>query len=522
MVDCGVTFGDHYSPGIDLIFADHQFIKERQKDLVAIILTHAHEDHIGAIAHIWPDLKVPIYATAFTEKMVNHKFADLGIVVGNFLNVIPLKAKFSLNPFDIEFISITHSIPEPNGILITTPLGKVYHTGDWKFDPDPVLGDVTDFKRLTALKSEKIDAVICDSTNALDHGVSGSEASILEPMITEIKTAPHGVAITTFASNIARVTTLIKAVHQSGRAYCLLGRSLERIYAIGRQMGYFDTLPEPIPFDRLNEFGKSEIAVICTGSQGEERAALAKMARGAHPMWNLNAGDRVIFSSKTIPGNEKSVSRILNQLAEKGVDVITSKIAPIHVSGHPCADELKQLYEMICPKYAIPVHGEERHMQRHAQIALQSGVHATEIPHNGDVIEIAPNFGWKNSVEAGRLYVDGRFIEPADHGATAERRRLTYAGCVAIFIHLSKRQKIVGVPKIMTWGVVDLSGKGYQETKKLYLTLIKEAVHELPIDDHLDDLEIAEMIRRKFRREVNYIWGKKPLTQIAIHRDKKI
>lgn len=519
MVDCGVTFGDHSTPGIELIIPDYNFIEAHKKNLVAIILTHAHEDHIGAIAHIWPDLKVPIYATAFTAKMVAHKFADCGVTVGNALNVIPLKAKLPLKPFDIEFVSITHSIPEPNGVLISTPLGKVYHTGDWKFDPDPVLGDITDFDRLKELQSEDILAVICDSTNALDKGVSGSEASVLQPMIQEIQNAKNGVAITTFASNVARVKTLVKAATEAGRSYTLLGRSLERIFNIGREMGYFDNVPAPVPLDEAIRLPKSKIALICTGSQGEDRAALSKLARNIHPMWSLSAGDTVIFSSKVIPGNEKSIYKIFNQLAENGVDIVTSKGADIHVSGHPCADELKELYEIIKPQYAIPVHGEERHMQRHAQIALKSGVKGTEIPHNGDIIEISPNFGWVDSVEAGRLYIDGKIIEIPD-GAPLARRRLTYAGCAAIFVLLDKKDRIVGKPEIIQWGIPSIAGDNFEETEAAFQDIITESFYDLEDEAFKDDDSIAEGIRRGFRREVNRIWGKKPITRVVIRRIK--
>jgi ribonuclease J len=521
MVDCGVTFGDHETPGVDLITPDHHFIKSKVKDLIAIILTHAHEDHIGAIAHIWPDLRVPIYATAFTAKMVESKFADIGVMVGKALNVIPLKAKLSLRPFDIEFISITHSIPEPNGLLITTPLGKIYHTGDWKFDPDPVLGDATDFDRLHKLKSENILAVICDSTNALDAGVSGSEASILEPMIQEISAAKGGVAITTFASNVARVKTLVTAATRSGRKYAFLGRSLERIYGISREMGYFDGVPEPVPYDQMANVPKKEMVLLCTGSQGEDRAALGKLARGIHPSWKLSAGDTVIFSSKVIPGNEKPVSKILNRLAMQGVKVVTSKMADIHVSGHPCADELTELYETIKPKYAIPVHGEERHMQRHAQIALNTGVKGVEIPHNGDVIEIAPNFGWVGSVESGRLCVDGTFLDNAYNGATAERKRLGYAGCATIFLHLDNENNLIGQPEISTWGIPAITGSNHKAAVELYRAIIIEAFYA--IEEHImdKDNEIADIIKQSFRREVNRIWGKKPMTQVIIHKLNK-
>jgi ribonuclease J len=525
MVDCGVTFGDHETPGIDLIMPKHNFIKDRAKDLIAIILTHAHEDHIGAIAHLWSDLRVPIYATAFTAKMVEHKFSDLGIVVGNALNVIPLKAKLSLRPFDIEFVSITHSIPEPNGLLITTPLGKVYHTGDWKFDPDPVLGDATDFDRLNKLKSENILAVICDSTNALESGYSGSEASVLEPMIKEIQAATGGVAITTFASNVARVKTLVTAATRAGRKYAFLGRSLDRIYGIAREMGYFAGVPDPVPFDQIANMRKSEMVILCTGSQGEDRAALGKLARGIHPNWKLSSGDTVIFSSKVIPGNEKAVSRTLNQLAEKGVQIVTSKMVDIHVSGHPCADELTELYTIIQPKYAIPVHGEERHMQRHAQIALDTGVKRAELPHNGDIIEIAPNFGWIGAVESGRLCADGAFLEDAFNGAPAERRRLSFAGCAVIFVHLDDDNNLLGQPEISTFGIPAITGKSHSDAKELYREIIIEAFYDLDDKSFENDNDIGEGIKRGFRREVNRIWGKKPMVQVIIHkvnRKKKV
>ena len=313
---------------------------------------------------------------------------------------------------------------------------------------------------------------------------------------------------------------MIKAATQSGRKYAFLGTSLERIYAIGRTMGYFDNVPNPIPFEEISKTSKSEIVLLCTGSQGEDRAALGKLARGIHPAYKLSAGDTVIFSSKIIPGNEKPVFKILNQLTANGVKVVTSKMIHTHVSGHPCADELTEIYQTIKPKYAIPVHGEERHMQRHAQIAMQAGVRGTEIPHNGDIIEIAPHFGWVDSVKSGRLCVDGGFLEDAYKGMPSERRRLGYAGCANIFLHLDADNNLIAKPEIITWGVPAIAGGDEQETLNLYQTIIIEAFYNLE-DEIMDkDSEIAEAIRRTFRREVSRIWGKKPMTKVVIHKIK--
>ena len=362
MVDCGVTFTEPTTPGIDLIYPDFEFIKQRKENLQAIVLTHAHEDHIGAIAYVWPELRVPLYATPFTIRMIQDKFNDRGIAYEGFLHSVPLKSRLRIGDFGIEFVSITHSIPEPNGLYITTPQHKIYHTGDWKFDAHPVLGDATDFKRLEELAEMGLDACICDSTNALDKGVSGSEHDILAPMTDLIKQATGKVVITSFASNVARMKTLIQACVDAGRHYFLAGRSMERIYNHGREMGYFKGIPDPVPFEHIRDIPAGKIACICTGSQGESRATLAKIARDAFPFFTVGTGDTVIFSSKAIPGNEKAIGLIYNQLSFKNVKILTSKSFDIHVSGHPCEDELIELYRTLKPFSAIPVHGERRHM----------------------------------------------------------------------------------------------------------------------------------------------------------------
>ncbi|MEM6602693.1 MAG: ribonuclease J [Pseudomonadota bacterium] len=519
MVDCGVTFGGPDTPGVDIIFPDFEFIKERREDLKAIILTHAHEDHIGAIAYVWPELRVPLYATAFTARMIQDKFNDRGVDVKGFLNIVPLKSSIVIGDFRIEFVSMTHSIPEPNGIYIKTPAANIYHTGDWKFDPDPVLGEPTDHKRIAEIAAEGIDACICDSTNALDNTPSGSEAAILSPMVKALRKSTGRVAITTFASNVARMKTLMRAIKDSGRKCVLAGRSVERIFNHGRAMNYFEDLPEPVALEEVKDHTPGTLACICTGSQGEQRAALGKMARGIHPFFNLSEGDTVIFSSKTIPGNEKSVFTIYNMLAENGVTVLTSKDFDIHVSGHPTAPDLEKLYKILKPNVAIPVHGEIRHMNRHAEIALAHGANHAIVPQNGDFIEITrEGVICDKEVEAGRLYLDGRIVEESAFGSASERKRLTYAGYAAIFVIVDKSGNLLSPPDIQSFGVPDgdkLFGRAGMEY--LYHQLV-EAYEGLDAKDYDDDQKISEAIRLSYRRTVNQAWGKKPITEVKVIR----
>ena len=519
MVDCGVTFGSHDTPGVDIILPDYEFIKERRKQLSAIILTHAHEDHIGAIAHIWPDLRVPMYATPFTARMMMDKFKDLGVNVEGFLHVIPLKSTLTLGDFKVEFVSITHSIPEPNGLFIQTPTASVYHTGDWKFDPNPVLGDVTDHKRIAELAKIGVDACICDSTNALDKGVAGSEADILGPMVEAIQQCKGRVAITTFASNVARMKTLMQASIQAGRKFTLCGRSAERIYAHGREMNYFGGLPDPVALEDAMKEAKSNIVCICTGSQGESRSALGRMASDLHPHFRLDEGDSVIFSSKTIPGNEKAIFAMYNKLAQKNVNIITSKSFDIHVSGHPCEQDLVQLYEMLKPTTAIPVHGEIRHMNRHAEIALSHGADYALVPQNGDLVEISKSgVTCDSEIEAGRIYVDGNIKEDAKTGSCAERRRLVYAGYTAMTVNVDMEGNLLDHPTIQTFGVptsdalFGKAGQGYLQKQLI------DIYENLDYHDYADDQKLAEAFRLGYRRIINRAWGKKPITSVTVNR----
>lgn len=519
MVDCGITFGDAQTPGVEVIFPNYDFIKERKKDLLAIILTHAHEDHIGAIAHVFPNLTVPIYATPFTSRTVIDKMNDLGVNYEGMLHTIPLKAKLSFGDFGVEFVSITHSIPEPNGLYITTPNAKIYHTGDWKFDENPVLGDATDYKRIEEIAKLGVDACICDSTNALDKGRSGSESDILTPMTKAIESCSGRVAITTFASNVARMKTLIMASVAAGRDYILCGRSMERIFNHGREMGYFDGFPAPKSLEELPNIPDNKIVCICTGSQGEERAALGKMARDVFPFFKLHAGDTVIFSSKAIPGNEKSIYKIFNQLAHKNINVITSKELDIHVSGHPCAEELRDLYKTLRPTSCIPVHGEQRHMMRHAEIAHETGVKHSFIPQNGDMIEInSINVTHVDRIKAGRIYVDGRIHEDWHLGSSQKRFRLSYAGYTSISLIMDKQSNLLTEPVIQSFGVPELNTLFKSAGEKPLLNALKQAYMELPIADYADDSKIEQAIRQAYRKFINSIWGKKPITDVKLIR----
>ncbi len=354
LVDLGVTFGDDTVPGIDLIMADPEFIIDRREDLLAIVLTHAHEDHIGAVGHLWPDLRCPIYATQFTANMLRDKLDEAGIAKQAKITVVPLNGRIQIGPFDIHYLSITHSIPEPNALAIRTPLGNIFHTGDWKLDPDPLLGRATDEAGITAFGDEGVLAMVCDSTNVFTPGYAGSEAAVKSSLSTLLSGMKGRVAVTAFASNLARVDTIAKVAALHGRQVALIGRSMHRVTAAARGAGYLTDMPKLLNEEEAASLPKDEVLYICTGSQGEGRAALSRIAYGDHPRVTLDPGDTVIFSSRIIPGNERSIFRLQNKLAERGVVIITEKDHFVHVSGHPCRDELADMYRWVRPQIAVP------------------------------------------------------------------------------------------------------------------------------------------------------------------------
>ncbi len=521
MIDCGVMFGGPATPGIDVITPDPAFIMARKDQLLGVVLTHAHEDHIGATALLGPQFECPVFATPFTAKLVEGKLMQSGVDLD--LRVIEMGARFSLGPFDLEYITLTHSIPEPNAIAIRTPLGNILHTGDWKLDDEPTLGPVTDQTTLKAFGEEGVRAIVCDSTNVLSKGVSGSEMRVKENLISLIKGLRGAVAVTTFASNVSRVVSICEAAAAADRSVCLLGRSMLRITSAARDVGL---LPEGLSFIDPHEaraIPADHVLYLCTGSQGEPRAALARIAREDHPEISLRDGDTVVFSSKIIPGNEREIFDLQNSLVDIGVEIITEKDAFIHVSGHPNQDELRQMYEWAQPEYAIPVHGEARHLETHADFAIELGVKDAIAPRNGDIIRIAPGApAVIDEAPAGRLMLDGDFLLPAAADPLRERRKLSYAGMVVASVSLSAEGNLASPASAVIHGAPRHSPDGESDDEILELVeeAIEEAVESLSRARRRkgsdDDVEVT--ITRAVRNKMIGVWGKRPIVKTIIHR----
>ncbi len=516
MIDCGVMFGDLSTPGVELICADPTFIMEERENLLALILTHGHEDHIGAVGLLAPDFKCPVYATAFTAKLVESKLEERGAKID--MRVIDLGARLTIGPFDIEFVTLTHSIPEPNGVIIRTPLGMALHTGDWKIDPEPTLGPVTDSPTLKAIGDAGVLVMICDSTNVLSKGESGSEMRVKESLTKIIAKQTGRVAVTTFASNVSRVVSICAAAKAADRSVCLLGRSMLRIVGAARDVGI---LPEGVSFVEPQEAGflpKEHVLYLCTGSQGEPRAALSRIARDDHRDLVLTEGDTVIFSSKIIPGNEREIFTLINDLVELGVHIITEKDAFTHVSGHPNREELRKMYEWVRPKYAIPVHGEARHLEAHAEFAMTLGVKDAIAPRNGDLIRLAPGEpAVIDEAPAGRWILDGTILMPEGSGPMRERRKLSFAGLVIVALAIEEHGTFAAPPAISIIGAPK-EAPGVDDIAALIAEKVENAVMSLAKNKRQDDEAVDLAATRAVRNEMTAIWGKRPGVAILVQR----
>ncbi|MCB2075220.1 MAG: ribonuclease J [Novosphingobium sp.] len=446
MVDLGMTFSESQYPGVDLVFADLDFIEENRADLLGIVLTHAHEDHIGAVPYFAADLGVPLYATPFTAKLVNEKLEEAGIAGEVKLNVIDHLDSFAIGPFGIRYVPLAHSIAEGNALLIDTPYGRIFHTGDWKLDDEPLIGTPTTGAELTEIGDEGILALVCDSTNVFNPEPSGSEGDALRGLLEEVgKHAGRRVVVTTFASNVARLQTLGQIAKATGRKLCVAGRSLDRIIATGKATGYLRDLPEPVDFDTAMSLPRGEVLIVATGGQGEPRAALSRICEGNHPL-SLETGDVVLFSNRQIPGNEVAIGRIQNQFAAQGIQVVTDRRGSIHVSGHPGKPELEAIYGWLRPEILVPVHGEMRHMQEQARLGRECGIGKTVVQKNGDLVRLAPGKPGKfGEARAGRLVLDGDIIAPADGEAMVMRRRIAYNGVVMVAVDGQGKVDVAGI-----------------------------------------------------------------------------
>ncbi|AOF96604.1 ribonuclease J [Sphingobium sp. RAC03] len=512
MVDLGMTFGDPTYPGIELILPDLTFIEERRKDLLGIVLTHGHEDHIGAIPYLAADLGVPLYATPFTAGLIRLKLEEEGLTKEVKLHVIQNEGSFNLGPFGFRYVPLAHSIPEGNALLIDTPHGKIFHTGDWKLDERPLLGEPATPKELTAIGDEGILAMVCDSTNVFNDKASGSEGDVREGLMETIAGAKGRVLVTTFASNAARVQTLGEVATATGRKVCVAGRSLDRIIGMAKASGYLKDFPPTVDWDDAMALPRNEVMIIATGGQGEARAALARVAFDSHPI-KLAEGDLVVFSSKQIPGNEIAIGRIQNALAMSGVLMVTDRQAEVHVSGHPGRPELEAMYRWIRPEILLPVHGERRHMAEQARLALASGIRHAPVQSNGDLLRLAP--GAPEIIgkqDTGRLVLDGDVILPADGATINERRKLGLHGQISVALAIDRKGKMIGKPTLRTQGVP------VEEDKAAFLAEASNDAAAVIPKGSLEDDAVRERVRLAVRRTATRWTGKKPIVDVLLIR----
>ena len=509
MVDLGLTFADPTYPGIDLILPDLEFIESQQERLAGIVLTHGHEDHIGALPYLAEELKAPLYATPFTAGLIAGKLEEEGLTGQVKLNIVERGGSIELGPFRVTFVALSHSIPEGNGVLIETPFGNIFHTGDWKIDETPVLGEAPSPETLRAIGDEGVLALVCDSTNVFQDQPSGSEESVHAGMLAKVSEAKGRVLVTTFASNAARLQTIGRVAVETGRSVCIAGRSLDRILRVAQATGYLQNFPAPIDFDAAMRLPRSEVLVIATGGQGEPRAALGRIASGSHEL-KLSDGDTVIFSSRIIPGNEVAIGRIMNQLSELGVRIITERQAHVHVSGHPGRPELIEMYNWVRPEIVVPVHGEARHLAEHARLALGHGVPQAVVQENGDVIRLAPGKPKKvNEVRVGRLVLDGDVILPADGATITERRRMGYSGLIIVTVPVGEGGKLAGAPLIRPFGVP------VEEDRDDFIADATDAARRA-YNPGSDEEKVREAVRLAVRRCVTFWTGKKPLVEVML------
>jgi ribonuclease J len=515
MVDLGIAFGDDTMPGIDVVMPDPAFIEERRDDLAGIVLTHAHEDHLGAVADLWPRLRAPVYATPFAASVLRRKLAEAALTDAVPVTEIALGAKFTVAPFELEMITMTHSIPEPNALAIRTCLGTVFHTGDWKIDPEPLLGETTDEATLKRIGEEGALAMVCDSTNVFIEGEAGSEATVRANLEKLVKARKCRVAVTCFASNVARVESIAKAAIAAGRHPVLAGRAVQRMVEAAQECGYLLDFPECVPERDAGYLPRDKVLYICTGSQGESRASMAKIANGEHRDIVLEAGDTAVFSSRVIPGNERAVGRLQNELLARGVEVVTDQDVDIHVSGHPARDELVRVYQWVRPRIAVPVHGEIRHMVEHASLAKACQVPETVIAPNGTLVRLAPGPATiVDHVHAGRLARDGDVVAPVEGEALRERRKLLWNGSASATLVIDSQGRPVASPKVSLRGIADTEGELIQAA----VTALEEMLADLNAAERRDDDRIEEAARQAVRRVVRAHLGKKPLTDVHIVR----
>jgi ribonuclease J len=512
MVDLGVKFGDESEPGIDIVLPELGYIIGERKRLAGLVLTHAHEDHLGAVAWLWPQLRCPVYCTPFAAAILNNKLKEAGLENDVPVRVKAVGSRFSAGPFNLEYVSVTHSIPEPTALLIEAREARVLHTGDWKIDRTPVMGDHFDEERLRVIGDKGVDALVCDSTNVLRQGFSVSEAEVAATLWSIVAKAKNRVAITTFASHVERISSAIAAARKAGREVVLAGRAMRQTIEAAQATGYLRDAGALLDDEAFGYLPPDKVMLLCTGSQGEPRAAIARIAEDNHPAIALDQGDLVVFSSKTIPGNEKAVSAVHNNLARLGIDVITSDEALVHTSGHPRQDELKLLYNWLKPRALIPMHGEPRHLLRHVELAEEAGVKETLMAENGDLIRLCPGPAQiVDEVPSGRLHVDGKLIVPAVEGPAKFRRKLSFVGVVVASLAIDRNGTLVSGIGIVADGLP----AGLDEKLR---TAAEEAFDSMPRPRRQADEVVTETLRTAIRRAADAEWGKKPVCRVLVHR----
>ena len=518
IVDIGVTFSDDNIPGIEVILPNPEFIVNQKENLLGIVLTHAHEDHVGAIAHLWPLLECPIYATPFTAAIVKEKFKELKINIGSHLKIVKLGGNVKLGAFDIDYVTLTHSILEPNGLAITTPEGVVLHTADWKIDEDPLIGEKTDVKKLTELGKKGVLAMVCDSTNIFNLGSSGSESLVRTGLLTVLEKMKNRIVITSFASNVARMETVFKVAEKIGRQVCLVGRSMNRIYQLARQCNYLQDIKVPIDVRDAKKIPKNKMVFLCTGSQGEQRAALARIANGTHPDLHLEKDDNVIFSSRIIPGNEKRLFKIFNDFSKNDINVLSEENSMIHVSGHPAREDLKKMYSWVKPKILIPVHGEQRHMAEHISFAKEMGVKFPVKVSNGEILRLAPGEPEVvDKVTWGRVYLDGKVLIDNDSPVLKERRNMAANGYMEITVLISKNGQIKNNP-IVTLKGIPLIEEDASEIEYDLEDVVMDTCKTFNLNNSKQEKNLIDTLKGNCRKLINDKSGKKPLVNINLVR----
>jgi ribonuclease J len=517
VVDVGVTFPDATLPGVDLVLPDTRFIESEVANLRGIVITHAHEDHYGALLDIWPRLKKPVWMTPFSAGLLGAKRRmDGGPEIP--VQIFNAGDRFQVGPFDIEAVGVTHSIPEPVSLAIRTPLGMVVHTGDWKIDPAPTIGRKTDEQRFRALGDEGVRALICDSTNAMREGESPSEEAVGEGLKGVIEAAAGRVAVTTFSSNVGRIRSIAEAARDAGRQVLVLGSSLKRVINVATELGYLDGLPEFVEEDDYGYIPRENLVILCTGSQGEPRAALAKLARDEMRNVALSPGDTVVYSSRVIPGNEKAILETKNLLIEQGIKIIEDSDALVHVSGHPRRNELRRMYEWTRPQVLVPVHGEAAHLVAHGALGASAGIPEVAQVRNGDMLKIAPGPAEiVDQVASGRMFKDGKLIGSDETMGIRDRRKLSYVGHVAVNVVLDDRYEIAGDPDLVAVGVAKIDAAG-EELEELMLDAAIGAIESIPRVRRKDLDLVAEAVRRAVRASANDAWGKKPIVTVFVTR----